>query len=153
MSSLPAGFGATTVHIALMTIKHCAGILPGFEPYKDPQRLLSSMTALTLDAPLSWLPPFINGALILDFVFGRFFAHLPCRSALAKGGVFGFAAWLVMGLGLLPLAGRGIFALKLGLGVLPAPPMLAMLMIYAMVMSRLYAWLPVPPDTKADGRS
>jgi hypothetical protein len=109
--------------MALMTIKHRAGVLPGFEPYNDPQRLLSSMTALTLDAPLSWLTPFINGALILDFVFGRLFAHLPCRSALAKGGV------------------------------LPPPPMLAMLMIYAMVMSRLCAWLPVPPDTKADGRS
>ena len=67
--SLLAGFGATTVHIALMEIKHRAGILPGFEPYEDLQRLLSSMTALAFEPPLSWLLPYINGALILGFVF------------------------------------------------------------------------------------
>ena len=53
ISSLVAGIGATTVHIALMTIKHRAGILPDFEPYEDLQRLLSSMTALSLEAPTS----------------------------------------------------------------------------------------------------
>jgi hypothetical protein len=32
ISSLFAGFGATTVHIVLMSLKHRAGILPDFEP-------------------------------------------------------------------------------------------------------------------------
>ena len=50
-------------------------------------------------------------------------------------------AWLVMGFGLLPLAGDGISARKIGLGVLPAALMFAMLMIYAIVMSLLYTWL------------
>jgi hypothetical protein len=150
ISSLLAGFGATTVHIALMTIKHRAGILPDFEPYEDLQRLLSSMTALSIEAPFSWLLPFINGALILGFVFGKLFIHLPGRTAITKGGAFGFMAWLVMGFGLLPLAGRGIFARELGLGGLPAALMFAMLMIYAIVMSLLYAWLSAPPRTKAE---
>jgi hypothetical protein len=136
-----AGFGATTVHIALMQIKHRAGILPGFEPYEYLQRLLSSMTAQAIEPALLWLLSYINGALILGFVFGQLFTHLPGRTALAKGAVFGFAAWLVMGFGLLPLAGQGIFARDLGLGVLPAALMLAMLMLYAIVMSVLYAWL------------
>ncbi len=150
-SSLLAGFGATTVHIALMTIKHRAGILPDFEPYEDLQRLLSSMTARPLEFPFSWLLTYINGALILGFVFGKLFIHLPGRTAIAKGGAFGFAAWLVMGLGLLPLAGRGVFARELGLGGLPAALMFAMLMIYAIVMSLLYAWLTAPPRAKAEG--
>ncbi len=145
ISSLLAGFGATTVHIALMAIKHRAGILPDFEPYEDLQRLLSSVTARSFESPFSWLLPYINGALILGFVFGRLYIHLPGRTAIVKGGVFGIAAWLVMGLGLLPLAGRGVFAYELGLGPLPAVLMLAMLMIYAIVMSLLYAWLTVPP--------
>jgi len=139
--SLLAGFGATTVHIGLMEIKHRAGILPGFEPYEDLQRLLSSMTAQALEPPLSWLLPYINGALILGFLFGQLFVYLPGRSAVAKGASFGFVAWLVMGFGLLPLAGKGIFARDAGLGILPAALMLAMLMIYAIVMSLLYAWL------------
>jgi len=152
ISSLLAGFGATTVHIALMTIKHRTGILPAFEPYEDLQRLLSSMTAWPFESSFSWLLPYINGALILGVVFGRLFIYLPGRSAIAKGGAFGFAAWLVMGLGLLPLAGRGVFARHLGLGVLPAILMLAMLMIYAIVMSMLYAWLTASPRTRAEGR-
>jgi hypothetical protein len=139
--SLLAGFGATTVHIALMAIKHRAGILPTFEPYDDLQRLLSSLTNLSFDSPLSWLLPYVNGALILGFVFGKLFAYLPGRTPIAKAAAFGLVAWLIMGLGLLPLAGRGIFARELGLGVLPALLMLAMLMTYAIVMSLLYASL------------
>ena len=141
LSSVLAGLGATTVHIALMEFKHRAGILPGFEPYEDLQRMLSSMTTHAFEPPLSWLLSYINGALILGFVFGQLFVHLPGRTAVAKGAVFGFAAWLVMGLGMLPLTGRGIFARDLGLGGLPALLMLVMLMIYATVMSLLYAWL------------
>ena len=148
ISSLLAGLGATAVHIVLMQIKHRAGILPEFEPYADLQRLLSSMTALSFEPPLSWLLPYINGALILGFVFGQLFAHLPGRSAVAKGAAFGVVAWLVMGFGLLPLTGSGIFARELGLGGLPAALTLAMLMIYAIVMSLLYAWLTTTSHTQ-----
>ena len=143
-SSLLAGFGATTMHIALMTLKHRAGILPAFEPYADLQRLLSSMIGRPLEPALAWLISYVNGALILGFLFGRLYDRLPGAGAIAKGGVFGFAAWLVMGLGFFPLAGRGVFALALGLGVQPAALMFAMLMSYAIVMSLLYAWLRVP---------
>jgi hypothetical protein len=150
LSSLAAGFGATLVHVALMSIKHRAGILPDFEPYEDLQRLLASMTALSLDAPFSWLLPLINGALVLGFVFGRLFSYLPGRTAIAKGAAFGVAAWLIMGFGLLPLAGRGIFAYTLGLGGLPAALMFVMLVLYAIVMSLLYAWLSVPSHAKGE---
>ena len=138
--SLLAGFGASMVHIVLMEIKHRSGILPQFEPYADLQRLLSSMTAHAFEPPLSWLFPYINGALLLGFVFGQLFVYLPGRTAVVKGAVFGLFAWLVLGFGLLPLSGSGIFARGLGLGVFPAVLMLAMLMIYAVVMSLLYAW-------------
>jgi hypothetical protein len=148
LSSLAAGFGATLVHIVLMSIKHRAGILPEFEPYEDLQRLLASVTTLSLDAPFSWLLPLINGALVLGFLFGRLFIYLPGRTAIVKGAAFGFAAWLIMGFGLLPLAGSGIFAHELGLGSLPAALMFVMLMSYAIVMSLLYAWLSVSPHTE-----
>jgi hypothetical protein len=144
VSSLLAGLGASSVHLALMAIKHRFGILPDFEPYEDLQRMLSSVTVLTLEAPLSWLLPSINGALVLGFVFGKLFNHLPGATAIAKGGIFGFAAWLALGLGFFPLAGRGLFALELGFGALPAALMFVMVMIYAIVMSLIYAWLSVP---------
>ena len=150
LSSLLAGFGATLVHITLMTIKDRAGILPEFEPYEDLQRMLFSVAPLSLEPPYSWLLPYINGALILGFVFGKLYMHLPGRTAIAKGSAFGFAAWLVIGLGLLPLAGRGVFGYELGRGVLPAALTFAMLMMYAIVMSMLYASLTAPPRMKAE---
>jgi hypothetical protein len=141
LSSFLAGAGATLVHVTLMVAKHRAGILPGFEPYDDMQRLLASASGWSLEPPWSWLLPYVNGALVLGFVFGRLFAYLPGRTAVAKGAAFGLAAWLAMGLGFFPLAGRGLFAAGLGLGAGPAALSLAMLMIYAIVMSLLYAGL------------
>jgi hypothetical protein len=129
------------VHALLMAIKHRAGILPGFEPYEDLQRLLSSVTDYSLTPPWSWLLPYVNGAVILGFVFGKLFVVLPVRTAIGKGAAFGLAAWLVMGLGFLPLAGRGLFGIRLGFGATPAALMLAMLMTYSIAMSLLYARL------------
>ena len=148
LSSLLAGAGATLVHAGLMAVKHRAGILPGFEPYDDMQRLMAS-AGWSLEPPWSWLLPYINGALVLGFVFGRLFVHLPGRTAIAKGAAFGLTAWRAMGLGFFPLAGRGLFAYRLGLGAWPAALTLAMLMIYAMVMSLLYAGLTNPRQAAA----
>ncbi len=140
VSSILAGSGATVVHMLLMEIKHRAGILPSFEPYDDMQRLLNSATADALQVP-SWLLAYVNGALVLGFVFGKSFPYLPGRTPVFRGAIFGFAAWLVMNFVMLPVAGRGVFAWKLGLSAWPAALMLAMLLIYAVTMSVLYAWL------------
>ena len=142
--SLLAGLGATSVHVALMEIKHRAEILPAFEPYDGLHRLLLPLMPQGMEPPLSWLIPDINGALILGFVFGQLFIYLPGHSAVVKGAVFGFTAWLVLGLGLLPLTGGGLFGSGLGLGAWPALLMFMMLTIYSIVMSLLYAWLTTP---------
>lgn len=139
--SLIAGLGASMVHIVLMEFKHRTGILPAFEPYGEIQKLLAWFSLDSLEPPFSWLLPYVNGAMILGILFGQNFDRLPGRMPLVKGAIFGAVAWLVLGLVMLPAAGSGIFAGALGLGVLPAILMFAMLMIYAMVMSWLYAKL------------
>jgi len=144
-ASLLAGSCASMVHALLMAVKHYAGILPGFEPYEDLQRLLASVTDYSLAPPWSWLLPYVNGAVILGFVFGKLFALLPLRTTIGKGAAFGLAAWLLMGFGFLPLAGRGLFGVRLGLGATPAALMLAMLMTYSIAMSLLYARLTRTP--------
>jgi hypothetical protein len=139
--SLLAGLGASTVHLILMELKQRTGILPAFDPYTDLQRMLSSFSSVALTAPWSWLLPYINGAMLLGFLFGQSFSHLPGRTAWARGVAFGLLAWLLLGLGLLPLAGSGIFAYKLALGIMPALLMLAMLTVYGVAVSLLYGWL------------
>lgn len=136
-----AGLGASTVHLVLMELKHRAGILPAFDPYADLQRMLSSFSSLASEAPWSWLLPYVNGSMLLGFLFGQSFLYLPGRTAWARGSVFGLLAWLVLGLGLLPLAGSGMFARNLGLGIMPALLMLGMLSIYGVALSLLYGWL------------
>ena len=135
-----AGAGATSVHLALMALKASAGILPAFDPYADLQRLLFGATAGTFQPP-SWVLAYVNGGLILGLLFGRLVVYLPGRTPLARGAAFGLIGWLGMGLGLLPLAGRGLFGVRLELGAWPAALMLAMLLIYSITMSVLYDWL------------
>jgi len=133
LASVLAGMGATTVHLALMALKRYFSVLPELDPYADMQRLLSG----TLQFP-EWLLAYVNGGLILGFIFGKVWRFLPGDTAFTRGLSFGTLAWLALGLGLLPLAGHGPFALALGLGPWPAGLMLVMLSVYAVTMSFLY---------------
>ena len=152
--SMLAGLGASSVHLALMELKLRTGILPTFDPYTDLQRLLSSLSPDALAAPWSWLLPSFNGSMLLGLLFGQLFPYLPGRSAWLKGCAFGMLSWILLGLGLLPLSGVGVYASKLDLGAMPALLMLAMLTTYAILVSLLYGWLTHPynkhvGDTKA----
>ena len=97
---------------------------------------------------VTWVLSFLNGAVVLGFVFGRTYAMLPGRSGAVKGLVFGLLGWIVMGCVFFPLLGRGLFATQAGLGVLPALFSLLMLLTYSVVMGIAYsALLPkeIPP--------
>ena len=141
LASVLAGLGASMVHLVLMEVKHRAGILPSFEPYDYLHKALSPLIGQTVGVGWTgWLPD-INGGMVLGFVFGRLFSHLPGRSPLVKGAVFGSTAWLILGLVMFPLGGYGPFAHETGLGWMPALLMLVMLMVYSTVISALYVLL------------
>jgi hypothetical protein len=150
LMSMLAGLGASSVHLALMEMKLRTGILPTFDPYTDLQRLLSSLSPDALAAPWSWLLPSLNGSMLLGLLFGQLFPYLPGRSAWVKGCVLGVLSWMLLGLGLLPLAGAGVFANKLALGAMPALLMLSMLTTYAIAVSVLYQWLIHPARKRHD---
>ena len=71
----------------------------------------------------------------------RVWSSIPLSSrqkALAEGSLLGVCAWVVMGLVFFPLVDRGIFAVKLGLGMAPAILLLVMLLAYSVTMSLVY---------------
>jgi len=136
--SLFAGLGASSIHLVLMELKHRTGILPEFDPYSDLQRMLSSVASPAIDTSLVWLLTYINGAMLLGFLFGQIFPYLPSKNVFIKGTMFGVFSWLLLGLGFLPLVGSGPFAYSLELGAMPAILMLAMLMVYSVAVSLLY---------------
>ena len=74
-------------------------------------------------------------------MFGQAYRFLPGKGPLQKGVSFGRCAWLVMGLVFFPLVDRGIFAVRLGLGIAPAILLLMMLLTYSVTMSFVYYFL------------
>jgi hypothetical protein len=84
---------------------------------------------------------FVNGAVVLGFVFGRAYARLPGQGGVTKGIVFGVLGWIAMGVAFFPLLGRGLFASQAGHGLMPALFSLVMVLAYTIVMGLAYAAL------------
>ena len=133
-----AGLCGTVAHSTLMYVKSATGLLPGFQPYDDLQRLLQTLSGLSIAPWLPWALSFFNGAVLLGFLFGRLYRHLPGQAGAIKGIVFGGLSWLAMGLLVFPMLGEGLFASGLGLGIAPALFSLLMLLTYSVTLGAAY---------------
>ncbi|GMR15025.1 MAG: hypothetical protein BMS9Abin30_0642 [Gammaproteobacteria bacterium] len=103
-----SGFTATVVLSILMVMKAGMGIMPELNVIK--------MLAGMMNAPLAmgWVAHFTIGT----FVWGILFAALvnklpggPMKSAI----IFSIGVWILMMIGPLPMAGAGLFGLKMGI--------------------------------------
>jgi uncharacterized protein DUF6789 len=138
---MAAGSCGSAVHFGLMSLKSWMGWLPSFHPYEDLQQRLSELVGSSVDPLIPWALSFLNGAVVLGILFGRLYRRLPGRSGAAKGFVFGVFGWLAMGFLLFPMLDRGLFASRIGLGMLPAAFSLAMLLGYGVIMGIVYSAL------------
>lgn len=141
MKPVIAGLAGTLVHFAFMYLKSRLGLLPSFQPYQNLQATLSHWIGTDVPAVVPWLLSFLNGMMILGFLFGRINRLLPGRSGAMKGLAFGVIGWAFMGLIFFPLIGLGPFATYVGLGVAPAIMSLAMVLTYSIVLGATYAAL------------
>jgi hypothetical protein len=139
--SLAAGLCGSAAHSGLMLLKSWMGWLPSFHPYEDLQQALGEVVGGSVHPLIPWALSFLNGAVVLGIVFGRIYRWLPGRSGAAKGLVFGVLGWIAMGLLFFPMLGRGLFAIRVGLGALPALFSLAMLLSYGVIMGIAYSAL------------
>ena len=124
-----------------MFLKSWTGLLPNFQPYKDLQQAIANLVGSTIHPAALWALTFLNGAVVLGFLFGRTYRLLPGRSGAAKGFVFGVLGWIAMGLLFFPALGRGLFAVQAGLGAMPALFSLLMLLTYSTIMGISYSAL------------
>ncbi len=136
-NAMLAGLIGSVVHSTLMTVRDFAGVIPKFQPYDDMQRILHTVVGGAFSG-VTWIIPFITGALFVGFLFGRIYRYLPGNEYIGKGIFFGILVWLIMGLVFFPLVGHGIFAVGLGLGIKPAMLMFGMLLTYSLTMSVVY---------------
>lgn len=137
--SLVAGLCGSLAHSVLMYLKSILGLLPQFQRYEYLQRLMSHLMGTAIHPLAPWAISFLNGSVILGFLFGRLYRYLPAQSGLAKGAVFGCFGWLLMNLAFFPIVGEGLFATSIGLGIAPTLFSMAMLLAYSVTMGWAYS--------------
>jgi len=139
VAALLAGLSGTLAHLALMSAKGALNIMPEFQPYEALQATLSAVAGRELHPIFLWLLSWLNGALLVGFIFARIWRYVPGQSGFVKGIVFGVAAWLIMGLVAFPMIGLGLFASVYGLQAIVLSAV--MLLIYSATMGSAYGVL------------
>ena len=134
-----AGLCGSAAHSGLMLLKSEMGWLPSFQPYHDLQQALTQLAGSSVHPLLPWVLSFLNGSVLLGFLFGRAYRWLPGESGAAKGSVFGVVGWIAMGLVFFPILGRGPFAAGVELGFQPALFSLLMILSYSVIMGVAYS--------------
>lgn len=136
---IAAGFAATVVLSVLMVFKGMMGLMPKL----DVVTMLTFMAHGVMGTPQSlavgWLLHFMIGSLAWGIAFALLYAAIPGKSPLVKGLVFGTAAWLLMMVLVMPMAGAGFFGL--GLGVAAPIATLMLHWVFGAVLGSTYAKL------------
>lgn len=123
------GIVATAVMSGLMLMKSAMGLMPQL----DVIQMLSMMLGVSL--AVAWAMHFGIGAM-WGALFALGYRVIPGSNALTKGLVLGVVAWLMMMIAVMPMAGAGLFGMKMGL---MAPMMtLALHLIFGAVLGLVY---------------
>ncbi len=130
---IAAGLAATVVLSMIMVAKGMMGLMPELN-------VIAMLSSMMKTAPIfGWAAHFMIGALAWGLGFVAISRMLPGSTELAKGISFGVVAWVMMMVAVMPMAGAGIFGLKMGM---VAPMMTLMLhVIYGAVLGLVYGKL------------
>ncbi len=134
-SGFLAGFIATVALSVLMILKSLMGLMPEL----DVIAMLAGM--LGGSVVIAWIAHFVIGTVVWGGLFAATYANIPGDSAVSKGIVFGVAAWLLMMILVMPMAGAGFFGLSLGI----MAPILTLVLhiIFGLVLGMAYKPRPV----------
>ena len=115
----------------IMIAKDMMGLMPELNVIA----MLSSMMGAT--PVVGWVMHFVIGMVAWGVGFVTFYRYLPGSSEVSKGISFGIAAWAMMMVAIMPMAGAGFFGLKMGM---MAPIMTLMLhVVYGAVLGFVYS--------------
>ncbi len=113
-----AGLIATVVLSVLMMMKAKMVLMPELDIIS---MLASKMGGATM---MGWVAHFMIGIVAYGIGFSIINNMLPGSSLLVKGIILGVLGWLMMMVGVMPMMGSGLFAMKFGM---MAPVMTLML--------------------------
>ena len=134
-----AGFVATVVLSALMLIKSMMGVMPELDLPTMLAGMAHDMMGLPANPTIGWALHFMIGTVVWGIGFALLYKVLPGGGAVGNGIVFGALAWVLMMLIPMPIAGAGLFAMKMGM---MAPVMTLVLhLIWGAVLGATYGAL------------
>lgn len=124
-----AGIAGTAALSILMVIKNLMGVMPEL----DVIGMLGGM--LQVPPSVAWPIHFMIGA-VWGLLFAVLYRRIPGGGAIVKGMVLLTGAWLLMMVMVMPMAGAGLFGMKLGM---MAPLMTWVLhLVFGAVMGLVY---------------
>jgi len=130
LKGLLAGLVATAVLSMIMIGKSMMGLMPGLNAIA----MLSHMMGAGM--AMGWVAHFMIGTVAWGLAFAFLSDKLPGSTPWLKGILFGIGAWLLMMVAVMPMAGAGLFGLKMGM---MAPVMTLMLhIVFGAVLGVVY---------------
>lgn len=132
-----AGFAATVVLSLLMMAKTMMGLMPEMNIIA----MIGGM--MGAGAAVGWVAHFLIGSVVWGVGFAMLNGAIPGTNLWAKGIVFGVAAWVLMMIVVMPMAGAGLFGMNLGI---MAPMMTLVLHI---IFGAVLGWVFAMQDTYA----
>lgn len=133
VKGLIAGLVATLVISVLMLVKNRMGLMPELDPVGMMTTMAGASTPL-----VGWAMHVMIGTVVWGILFALLHDRLP--GGLVGGGILlGIAAWLMMMVVVMPMAGAGMFGMSMGM---MAPAMTLMLhIIFGAVLGYTYGRL------------
>ncbi|SOC31039.1 DUF6789 family protein [Thalassospira xiamenensis] len=133
-----AGFAATAALSVLMVMKAAMGLMLTLNVISMLSYMAQQMLGLG-EMWFGWLMHFLIGTVLWGGLYALSFNKLPTSSPVGKAVVFAVGAWLLMMIMAMPMAGAGLFGLKLGM---MAPIMTLVLhIIWGLVLGSIFSVL------------
>lgn len=130
--ALVAGFVATAVLSAMMLMKRSMRLMPEM----DMIGMNSGMMGVSRG--IGWMLRFVVGTVVYGLAFLWVFSPIWPDGYWLGGAVLGLVGWLIAMLMMMPMAGNGVFGMKLGAKV----PMMSLVMhvVCGAVLGLVYGW-------------
>lgn len=91
------------------------GVMPGHDVVAMLTGMGHDMMGLPANPVVGWALHFMIGTVLWGIGFALLYKVLPGGGPVAKGIVFGVLAWVPMMLVPMPMAGAGLFGIKMGM--------------------------------------
>ncbi len=132
-----SGLAGTAALSVLMVMKTMMGVMPEL----DVIGMLGGM--MQVPPAVAWMVHFMIGA-VWGLSFAVLYRRIPGSSSIVKGMVLLTGAWLLMMVMVMPMAGAGLFGMKLGM---MAPVMTWLLhLVFGAVMGLTFGRAPSPAN-------